>query len=125
MQVRAKISDEGRECYANHYCYDDSDGSSNDGNTTAFGHGAADGHFKFWAAADLGANPNGIESACPISLRKWTSGGFVAIFQPFFSSEFLPDQEGTKSEVTDYRLSEARLENGVAPTFWCARPRCP
>ena len=82
-QVRAKVI-EGRDCFQDHTCYEDIPAATimfDQGNTSDFGHGVASGHFKLWTAEDLGANPNGLESACPISLRTFTSSGFIAIYQ--------------------------------------------
>jgi len=82
--VRAKEVSEGRDCFQGHVCYEDLAPGMimfDEGNTSDFGHGAAAGHFKLWTAEDLGANPNGLMSACPISLRTFTSSGFIAIYQ--------------------------------------------
>ena len=101
---------EGRDCFQDHTCYEDIPAATvmfDQGNTSDFGHGVASGHFKLWTAEDLGANPNGLESACPISLRTFTSSGFIAIYQPFFSEVLLPDEEGKYYAVTDYRRTEA------------------
>ena len=84
LQVRAKEVIEGRDCFQGHMCYEDlSPGMImfDEGNTSDFGHGTAAGHFKLWTAEALGANPNGLMSACPISLRTFTSSGFIAIYQ--------------------------------------------
>lgn len=81
--MRAKVI-EGRDCFQDHTCYEDIPAATvmfDQGNTSDFGHGVATGHFKLWTAEDLGANPNGLESACPISLRTFTSSGFIAIYQ--------------------------------------------
>ena len=91
------------------------------GNTTSFGFGEAEGHFKHWSPAMLGANPAGLMSANPLSLRTWSSGGFIAIYLPFFSEVYLPDEQGKYFEVTDYRHTEARLDNGKQPNYYCAR----
>jgi hypothetical protein len=83
LQVRAKVI-AGRDCFQDHTCYEDLPAATvmlDQGNTSDFGYGVASGHFKLWTAEDLGANPDGVESACPISLRTFTSSGFVAIYQ--------------------------------------------
>ena len=101
-QVRAKVI-EGRDCFQDHTCYEDIPAATimfDQGNTSDFGHGVASGHFKLWTAEDLGANPNGLESACPISLRTFTSSGFIAIYQaPLPPSPAPPHPEHPASVV--------------------------
>ena len=46
-------------------------------------------------------------SASPLSLRTWSTAGFIAIYRPFFSEVLLPDEEGKYYAVTDYRHAEA------------------
>ena len=122
-QVRAETT---RDCFHGHKCFSDvgNDGimiQSGSGNTTSFGHGAAAGKFRYWSTESLGANPAGTMSANPLSLRTWTSSGFIAIYMPFFSETYLPDETGAYYDVTDYRLTEATLGNDRAPNYYCAR----
>ncbi len=91
------------------------------GNMTDFGYGEAEGHFKFWTQEALGSDPEGVMSACPISLRTFPTAGYIAIYLPFFSSEYLPDEEGTHEQVRDYRLTEATRTNEREPRYYCAR----
>jgi len=95
-QVRAETT---RTCFHGHKCFSDlgNDGvmiQSGAGNTTSFGHGAAAGKFKFWSVESLGGSPAGSMSANPLSLRTWSSSGFIAIYMPFFSETYLPDERG-------------------------------
>lgn len=87
----------------------------------SYGVGAMAGQFKWWDAADLGANPAGTASASQLSYRQFPSGGFASIFMPFFSETLLPNQEGTYQQVIDHRLHEATPSNGKLPTYSCAR----
>jgi hypothetical protein len=118
-QVRAEPV-VGKPCYAGHTCYSAAVATETaTGDTATFGAGGA--RFKWWSAEELGANPLGVLSASPISQRTFPSGGYVALFKPFFSDELLPDQNGTHAEVTDYRESEATPQNSRRPTYYCAR----
>ena len=111
-------------CYAGHTCYGSGEGADAEGNggsRDAYGYGEYAGQFKWWNAADLGANPAGTASASQLSYRTFSSGGFVSLFMPFFSETLLPDQEGTWDEVIDHRLHEATPTNGKLPTYYCAR----
>ena len=98
-QVRAKVLP-GRDCFREHFCYEDlpvGTAMFDEGNTSDYGHGVAEGHFKFWTADDLGANPLGTESACPISLRTFTSSGFIAIYQANPQPSIINPQPSTLS----------------------------
>lgn len=122
-QVRAEPV-AGRACYASHTCYSTvgvSEGSPGDGSREAFGYGASEDAFSWFSPEELGANPAGITSASPISQRQFPSGGYVALYKPFFSDTLLPYQSGDASQVTDHRLHEATPGNGKAPTYYCAR----
>ena len=70
-------------------------------------HPQAEGGFSHWTAELLGANPSGLMSASPLSLRTWTTAGYIAIYQPFFSEVLLPDEQGKYYAVTDYRYTAA------------------
>ena len=111
-------------CYANHTCYGDG-AVRNDwgdgGDKNRFGVGASYNRFQYWKAADLGANPAGANSASQLSYRGFASGGFIAVFMPFFSETLLPDEEGTHDQIIDHRKHEATPTNGRAPTYYCAR----
>lgn len=77
-------------CYAGHTCYGSGEGADAEGNggsRDAYGYGEYAGQFKWWNAADLGANPAGTASASQLSYRTFSSGGFVSLFMPFFSEK--------------------------------------
>lgn len=116
-QVRAEVSS-GAHCYANHSCYDFGVGT---GDTQPYGYGPSAGAFTWWSSEDLGANPEGVSSASQLSYRSFSSGGYVALFLPFFSEVYLPEESGSHADVRDYRLTEATPTNGKAPTYYCAR----
>jgi len=118
-QVRAEPLVDSSTCYANHTCY--GSGAEVEGDKSTFGYGPYAGKFVWWSHKDLGANPEGIASASPLSLRQFSSSGFVAAYLPFFSNQSLPDQNGTAAEVLDYRPFEATPSNGRAPNYYCAR----
>ncbi len=61
----------------------------------------------------------GLVSADWRSLREFSSGGFTAIFIPFYSTTYLPYERGVA--VTDFRLYKATRENGREPKYYCAR----
>ena len=88
-------------CHPGATCFDD-------GNTTAYGYGDAERKFQFWTAEALGANPEGTMSANPLSLRTWTSAGFIAIYQPFFSETLLPDQVHRPAGRAPCRVADSR-----------------
>ena len=41
--------------------------------------------------------------------------------QPFFSEAYLPDQNGTHTDVIDFRKTLATATNKRPPTYYCAR----
>ena len=75
--------------------------------------------FEYFSAAQLGANPDGISSAAIESLRDYESGGFFAFALPFFSENYLPEEEG--ESVTDHTASVATPSNGKASKYFCVR----
>lgn len=123
LQSRA-AAEASSTCYAGHECYGSGEGADAEGNggsKETYGVGAMAGQFKWWDAADLGANPTGTASASQLSYRTFSSGGFASMFMPFFSERLLPDEEGTYDQVHDHRLHEATPTNGKMPTYYCAR----
>ena len=114
----------GMLCYANHSCFGDGavvNEFGDGGDTAPFGVGDQYNDFHYWSASQLGANPAGTASASQLSYRNFASGGYIAVFLPFFSETYLPDQEGTYEQVIDYRQHVAKPNNGKLPTYYCAR----
>ena len=119
----------GTICFANHTCYGDGavvDDFGDGGDKNSFGRRVDDislaaADFHYWSANNLGANPAGTASASQLSYRNFPSGGFIAIFLPFFSDTYLEDQEGTFDQVRDHRHHEATPSNGKYPRYYCAR----
>ena len=96
--------------------------------TVPFGHNwTADGEsltnpFRYTSAAEAGTDPAGVVSANPASYRSYPPGGFLSIVLPFFSEVWLPDERGTHTEVTDYRLHHVtKYTVGRTPRFFCVR----
>lgn len=77
--------------------------------------------FTFMSAAELGADPEGVQSAAFESLRVYEASGYMALVMPFFSETYLPEQEGTPDQVIDYRASYVNTTNGRSPNFYCVR----
>ena len=123
-QARATPLETAGHCYANHSCYGSGEGADefgNGGDRKPFGVGAMKDAFKWWDAADLGANTMGTSSASQLSYRTFSSGGFVSLYMPFFSETLLPNEAGTYDQVSDHRVHEATPTNGKTPTYYCAR----
>merc|ERR1719424_2504343 len=123
-QTRAAPLPASLPCYSNHTCYGPGDGVTADGNggdRTAYGYGAIQKQFKYWTSADLGANPAGTGSASQLSYRSFSSGGFVALFLPFFSDVALPSESGPYDQVQDHRVHEVTPSNQKVPKYYCAR----
>lgn len=78
-----------------------------------------DNPFLWHSAAEMGSNPSGQASAAAESLRIIPSGGFVSFVIPFFSSVMLPEERSP--HVADFRLTQATVQNGRPPNFFCVR----
>lgn len=77
--------------------------------------------YEYFTASELGANPSGVTSASKPSLKTYSTGGFVAVIIPFFSETFLPSEQGSSSEVTDFRRYSVNTTNGRAAKYYCVR----
>ena len=82
--------------------------------------------FVHFSTEDLGGNPDGMVSAAipsqqGLSGKAYETSGFVALVTPFFSDTFLPFEEGTTDQITDFRLSNVNTTNGRTPRFYCVR----
>ena len=81
--------------------------------------------FRWYSAETLGTNPVGEASAHMASLQSLPPGGYASAIIPFFSDSFLPDERGTSSQVTDFRLHRAIRHDGRetsrTPRFFCVR----
>ena len=117
------VANPHRRCYTNHSCYVPPPTMLHDGDTQPFGFGPnGTGHFRWWSAEDLGADPNGEVSGSHLSGKVYSSGGFIAAFRPFFSEVYLPDESGPlQSHITDFRAYEATPSNGRVARYQCAR----
>ena len=77
--------------------------------------------FTFMSVEEAGGNPGGVMSAAIPSMRTYDTGGFIALVIPFFSETYLPSEEGTADEITNYRDSYVNTTNGRTPTYYCVR----
>ena len=77
--------------------------------------------FTHFTSQQLGSNPDGMVSAAIPSMKTYETAGYIAVVIPFFSDSFLPLQEGTSSEVTDYRLHYVNTTNGRRARYHCVR----
>ena len=51
----------------------------------------------------------------------YEAGGYLALVIPFFSTTYLPYEEGDAASVTDYRLTAVNTTNGKTAAFYCLR----
>ena len=95
-QVRMR-RDSRKPCYAQHACTTVLGGPNDAGDTEGYAHGnmsqTASKRFPWWSSSALGADPAGVISASHLtaglsSVRSYSSSGFVAVWKPFFSSEW-------------------------------------
>ena len=77
--------------------------------------------FKWWTAAELGANPQGGASAHPASYWPYPADGFVSLVMPFFSDTWIGEERGTAANITDFRLTRCVRGNNRVPRFFCVR----
>ena len=97
------------------------------GNSTSYGYNYSQPSqplyhpFTYMTAEQLGGNPEGMTSAAIPSMRTHTTSGFVAVVIPFFSERYLPDEQGTASEVTNYRDHYVNTTNGRRARYHCVR----
>jgi hypothetical protein len=84
--------------------------------------------FVHWTSAQLGANPEGMKSASFASMKEYDASGYVALVMPFFSDTYLPPEEGTADQVTDFRKYRAKAwgkgtepERTREPRYHCVR----
>ena len=77
--------------------------------------------FRYFSAEEVGGNPEGVQSAAIPSMNIYETAGFVAVVIPFFSDAWIEPQEGTASQVTDYRRHYVNTTNGRTARYWCVR----
>ena len=79
--------------------------------------------FTHMTSEELGSDPGGMRSAAIASLMReeYETSGFVALIIPFFSEEYLPDQNGTAAEIIDYRKWYANTTNPRRARWYCVR----
>ena len=71
--------------------------------------------WKHYTSNDIGSDPSGQPSASTqMKYNIVPTSGFVSFIIPFFTSEFLPAEEGRFSEVTDYRRQMYEISSGRA-----------
>ena len=94
--------------------------------TASYGHNSEDPNgelshpFIHRTSEELNSNPEGQPSASV--LIGWGSvptDGYAAFVIPFFSDEFLEDQTGVWTDVTDFRLFSRNA--GESPKYFCVR----
>ena len=109
------------------YCYPELD--FNSGSKAPFGHNwthpdaPMDHPFTHWTAEELGSNPGGQKSAAIASLMRepYETAGFVALLIPFFSEEYIPPENGTVQELTNFREWYVTPTNPNRPRWFCVR----
>ena len=77
--------------------------------------------WDYFSAEQLGATPNGVNSAAFTTQANYDASGFVALVIPFFSEVFLPEEEGPASTITDYREHYVNVSNGKSALYYCVR----
>ena len=79
--------------------------------------------WKHYTSKEIGSDPSGQPSASTqMKYNIVPTSGFVSFIIPFFTSEFLPAEEGRFSEVTDYRRQMYEISSGrAAANFFCVR----
>ena len=69
----------------------------------------------------FGAWQGVVSASIPAAGQVYGAGGYVALVIPFFSDTYLPSQEGTVAQLTDYRDHYVNTTNGRAANFFCVR----
>ena len=79
--------------------------------------------FHFFTSDELGSNPGGARSAAIPSQRVYKMSGYAAVIIPFFSDTYLPFEEGSPGQITDFTEHRVTTQpaNGRTPRYACVR----